>query len=196
MQNIAFKIIKVILIVGALLGTTNAFANQKEPSELLSQSIKNTVKAGGKTSEVVSFLDGQFSTIKPASWSIRQDLHDYADLQMGNLSKGAYCIVMSESKIDYDDNYTLDDYSKLTSNFIIENIPQPSVSAENLVINGNSAIRTEIIGSVDGIKIRYWHISIDTKSHFHQLVLWSVPSYFEANRADYEAVLNSFDYNF
>lgn len=167
-----------------------------KPYELANPSSQSKVKAGQKTSEVVNFLNGQFSTIKPDNWSIREDLHDYADLQMGNLSKGAYCIVMSESKIDYDDHYTLESYSDLTSSFILENIPRPSVSAENLVINGNSAIKTEIIGSVDGIKIRYWHISIETESHFHQLVLWSVPSHFERNKADYEAVLNSFESNF
>ena len=196
MQNISFKIIKIILIFGALLGATNAFSNNNLPPELASNSVQNKLKTGQKTSEVVDFLDGQFSTIKPASWSIRKDLHDYADLQMGNLSKEAYCVVMSEPKMDYDDYYSLKDYSELTSGFIIEGIPNPSVSEENLSINGHSAVKTEIRGSIDGIKIRYWHVSIETDSHFHQLVLWSVPSYFEKNKADYEMVLNSFDSNF
>ena len=158
------------------------------------KSAQRKLKEASKSSEKIEFLDGQFYTLKPASWSILNDLNDEADLQMGNLSKQAYCIIMSESKIDYENNFSLDEYSELTSSFILEAIANPSLSeAEYMSLNGKPAIKYELAGSIDGIRVRYWHVSIDTESHFHQVILWSLPSKFEGNRADYEAVLNSFN---
>ena len=161
------------------------------------KSPQKRLKEAQKSSEMVEFLDGQFHALKPKSWSILDNLNDEADLQMGNLSQEAYCIIMSESKIDYDDYFTLEEYSKLTSGFILGAIANPSISeAENINLNGQSAIKYELTGSINGIRIRYWHVSIDTKSHFHQVILWSLPSKFDRNKADYEAVLNSFNNKF
>ena len=50
----------------------------------------------------VEFLDQSFAVEMPASWSLRSDLNDVADLQMGNPFKEAYAIVISENKMDFD----------------------------------------------------------------------------------------------
>ena len=161
------------------------------------KSAQHKLKEARKSAEKVEFLDGQFYTLKPASWSILDDLNDEADLQMGNLSQEAYCIIISESKIDYESDFTLEEYSELASSFILEAIANPSLSeAENMILNGQSAIKYDLAGSIDGIRVRYWHVSIDTESHFHQVILWSLPSKFDRNKADYEAVLNSFNNRF
>ena len=194
MHNIASHVIlKVIAISGILITSPIALANNDDPFQIATPSLKET----RKSSEIVEFIDGQFYVLKPASWSILDNLNDEADLQMGNLSQEAYCIVMSESKIDYDNSFTLEKYSELTSGFILEALANPTLSeAENMILNGQPAVKYELIGSINGIRVRYWHVSINTESHFHQVILWSLPSKFERNRADYEAVLNSFDNRF
>ena len=68
-------------------------------------------------SKRVKFLDDSFSVEMPASWSIRKDLNDAADLQMGNLFKEAYTIILSEHKSDFDE-ITLEDHSDLTRSLI------------------------------------------------------------------------------
>lgn len=138
------------------------------------------------------FLDGQYSITRPASWGLRSDLNDAADLQMGNLRKEAYAVVLSEAKADFDDDIGLEDFSETVREGVLESVSSgDSSTGEELSINGQRAIRYELTGSIDKIKIRYWLVAIDSPDHFHQLLMWSLPSQFAKNQADFELVMNS-----
>ena len=140
----------------------------------------------------VEFLNGAFSVLKPASWLTMDDLNDEADLQMGNLFKEAYAIVLTESKQDFE-NIDLQGHSDLTRANVKEVLRNYQESqSEALDIRGYSALRYRISGSIDNLKIVYWHVTIETTAHFHQMMLWSLPSKFEGNEADFNAVIQSF----
>jgi len=141
----------------------------------------------------VEFLDQSFAVEMPASWSLRSDLNDVADLQMGNPFKEAYAIVISENKMDFDE-MTLQDHSDLTRSMIGNNLKNYHESdPEVLEIGGNQALRYLLTGSVDGLNIIYWHITIETQNHYHQMLMWSLKSKFAQNQDDFESVLQSFE---
>lgn len=140
----------------------------------------------------VSFLNGAFSVLKPGSWSTMDELNNEADLQMGNLFKEAYVVILSESKQDFD-NIGLQGHSDLTRSFLREGLKNYQESQPvKLDIGGHSALRYRLNGSVDSIKIIYWHVTIETGGHFHQMLLWSLPSKFDGNEADFNSVIRSF----
>ena len=147
---------------------------------------------GNDQKETVSFLDGQFVALKPATWSLMSNLNEEADLQMGNASKKAYGVVLSEAKVDFAGEMTLSKFSDVTRAPLKNSLQNYSEEGpENLVLNGRPAIRYTLGGSLGSIRIKYWHTSIDSPTHYHQVLLWSLPSKFDDNKADFESVLNS-----
>jgi len=141
----------------------------------------------------VEFLDQSFSVQMPASWSLRGDLNDVADLQMGNPFKEAYTIIISENKMDFDD-ISLEGHSELTRSMIKQGLKNCQESnQEALDIGGNRAVRYRLTGSMDGLKIVYWHVTLETENHYHQMLLWSLKSKFSKNEADFDSVIQSFE---
>ncbi len=147
----------------------------------------------GSRPKKVEFLDQSFSVVMPASWSIRSDLNGVADLQMGNLFKEAYTIVISENKADFED-LTMAEHSEITRSMIKEGIKNCVESEPELLeIGGNRAVRYQLTGSVDGLNLIYWHVTIETSQHYHQMLLWSLKSKFTKNQADFDSVIQSFE---
>ena len=146
-----------------------------------------------KRQERVAFLDNSFAVTKPASWSIKKDLNDVADLQMGNFIKEAYAIIISESKMDFED-LSLEGHSDITRSLIREGLRNYKESdPEYLENNDFPTLRYRLTGTAEGINIVYWHVTIETEEHFHQMLLWSLKSKFSKNKTDFNAVIQSFE---
>ena len=64
---------------------------------------------------------------------------------------------------------------------------------EFLDIGGNRAVRYRLTGTMDGLNIVYWHVTLETEDHYHQMLLWSLKSKFSKNKADFDSVIQSFE---
>lgn len=152
-------------------------------------------KISNKYGKMMPFYEDQFSILKPKKWHTMDNLNDDADIQMGNLKDKAYAIVLTESKIDFDDA-NVQEYSDFSRNFLSESLKKYEESEpQNITINDYPAIKYIITGRIGFIKLKYWHVSIDTRDHFHQIIVWGLHSKFEKNQAIYEKVINSFKAN-
>jgi len=139
----------------------------------------------------VSFLEGQYQVLKPAGWS-DLELNDVADLEIGNMFREAYCTVLTEPKSDFADDIDLMRFSEVTREIMVESLKDSKEEGpEQLTLSGQPAVRYVINGTMDSVKVRYWHVSIESEEHFHQVILWSLPSRFDGNVRDFEAVLAS-----
>jgi len=146
-----------------------------------------------KKPQRIEFLDNSFAVMKPAGWSLRDDLNDVADLQMGNLLKEAYAIIISESKMDFED-ISLQGHSDITRSMLREGLENYNESGpEYLENNEFSILRYRLTGTAEGVHITYWHVTIETAAHYHQMILWSLRSKFAKNKADFNAVIQSFE---
>lgn len=141
----------------------------------------------------VVFLDESFAVIMPATWSLRSDLNDSAELQMGNSFKEAYAVILSDNKMDLDD-LSLDEHSNLTRSFISSGLRNYEGSdPDYFYVGGFEAVRYRLEGIIDGIHAVYWHVTIETDEYFHQILLWSLKSRFSKNEDDFESVVQSFE---
>lgn len=143
--------------------------------------------------EPVTYLNNQFSIDKPVGWRLREDLNSDADLQMGSDLNEAYGIVMTENKGDFAD-MDLAKYSELTREPIWVGLGQGREleGPESIQTDEYKAIRFKMSGPLDGINVVYWHVSVETDNHFHQMLMWSRKSKFESNKKDFQQVLDSF----
>ncbi len=140
----------------------------------------------------IEFLNNKFAISIPASWSTLNDLNEMAEIQVGNLFKEAYTIILSENKMDFSD-MTLQLHSDITRSLIQEGLENYQQSApEQIKVNNYPAIRYQLSGTVDGTNVIYWHVTIETDDYYHQLLLWSLKSKFDGNKADFNSVINSF----
>ena len=142
----------------------------------------------------VIFLEDSFSVMMPATWSKRTDLNDNADLQIGNPFKEAYAIIVSENKMDFD-NLTLEGHSNLTRSFIKKSLLKYQESEpEYLTTIGKlRALRYRLTGTIEGLNVVYWHVTLETKKYYHQMLIWSLKSKFANNEADFNDVIRSFE---
>jgi hypothetical protein len=142
--------------------------------------------------ETLEFLDGEFTVLRPATWSIMTDLHDDADVQMGSFMQGAFCMILSNSKADFWDGVDLEWFSSTTSQKVIESHENSEVTGPEMLTYGDQpAIRYVIDEDLEGMMMRIWHVSIDSETHLHQVIMWSELTDFSENRVDLEAVLES-----
>jgi len=166
--------IAVILVVAVFSGIVACDFLPKEPKK-------------------VDFLDKSFAVLMPKSWSLKSDLNDQADLQMGNPFKEAYTIIITENKMDFDD-ISLEEHSDLTRSLIQRGLKGYHESDPEIIDMGDiQAIRYRLTGSLDGINLVYWHVTLETENHYHQMILWSLKSKFMKNETDFNSVIHSFE---
>ena len=85
-------------------------------------------------------------------------------------------------------------HSNLTRSMIGQNLKNYHESDQEVLnIGGNQALLYRLTGSVDGLNIVYWHVTIETENHYHQMLMWSLKSKFAQNQDDFESVLQSFE---
>ena len=141
----------------------------------------------------VDFLDKSFAVLMPASWSIKSGLNAQADLQMGNPFKEAYTIIISENKMDFD-SISLEEHSNLTRSMIKRGLKGYNESEPEFIDMGDiQALRYQLAGSLNGINLVYWHVTLETENHYHQMILWSLKSKFAKNEPDFDSVIHSFE---
>ena len=100
--------------------------------------------------------------------------------------------MLSESKLDFE-NPTIEWHSELTRSSLLESLAGAIISEPNtLQINGRPAVKFEIRGTTEGFKIVYLHTTVDTGQHLHQILAWTLPSYYDSNREELELVISSF----
>ncbi|MHC4549379.1 MAG: hypothetical protein ACYTEZ_11445 [Planctomycetota bacterium] len=140
----------------------------------------------------LTFYSDKYEVVKPASWSRLADLNEAADVQMGNRFKEAYLVILTEAKVDFEEGFTLADFSDVTRGFLRQSATKYSETGpEPGEVNGKPSLRYEIHATVDRVRIRYWHICIDFDEEYHQVIVWSLVSRFDDNVADFDRALYS-----
>ncbi len=124
---------------------------------------------------------------------MEEDLNEEADIQIANSAKEGYFIVISEFKSDFEKNVDYKKHSALTRSLVKETlIHYHEVSGPTYVkVNGMKGVQYEITGSLEGVKIKYLHTTLEGRKYFHQLIAWSLPSKYDMNRPTFDRILNS-----
>lgn len=143
---------------------------------------------------VVKSTDSRSQVKLPAGWVAMPDLHEEADLEIGNAKESAYLIVLSEAKIDFSEQITYREHAQITLKQLVENTTNAKVvrGPTELMVSGRPAIQYEVQGEVDNFRYIYFHTTIDGRKSFHQLIAWTPPSRLTSNRKVLETVINSF----
>jgi uncharacterized RDD family membrane protein YckC len=155
--------------------------------------ISSIIRESNK-SEIYLSKDKQFQITVPSSWSNDSDLHQEADISLSNRYAEKYFIVLSESKQEFDNETTLADYEKIVEDHFVAEMNNKEFVMEpsKRVINGNSAIQFSFHITVDDLPVTYLVTVVETQSHFHQLVAWTLEDQYSNLQVELDQIVESF----
>ena len=180
------------LFIFVLAATVGCGASETSTSNADTSPTPVESTAPAATGTVMTSTNGAAQITVPDDWDAMTDLNDVAILQAANLAKEQYIIVIDDSKEDFADP-DLAQYSDITSQLIIDGLGNSEVGTPTpSTINGNAALQKEIRGSIDNINVVYLHTSVETPTHFYQVLTWTLKSQFDKNRSVLQEVTNSF----
>ncbi|HJZ80865.1 MAG TPA: hypothetical protein VKD91_10985 [Pyrinomonadaceae bacterium] len=137
--------------------------------------------------------DGRFQLTVPAGWQERPALNVQASIKAGNLLQETYVILITENKSDFADDMTLDRFTELTRGAMLKKVTEGNASEpEPVTINGNAGRQYTLDGVYSGLKLSYLVTALETTSHYHQVITWTLQSRIDQNRSVLEKVTETF----
>ena len=128
----------------------------------------------------------------PGHWHETTILNDEANIQVCNERKEQYLIVLTEPKTDFQLSMSLEEFSNLTRQGLVDAYRGKATHPQQIKINGRNAIQSEIRGTVDGVGVFYLHVCIEGKKHFHQILAWTTSALENKNRSVLESAIKTF----
>ncbi|APB78072.1 MULTISPECIES: RDD family protein [Paenibacillus] len=143
--------------------------------------------------EVFTSKDSQFAVTAPWNWSRDNMINEEADISIKNELTERYLIVLSEPKSDFDSSMTLQEYKGIIEEHLVSGITDSELGiASDLVVNGYPAIEFTLKGEVDGTPIMYNVTTIETPSHYHQVLAWTYASRYSRAQQELRKIRDSF----
>ncbi len=141
----------------------------------------------------VNWLNNMFTIEVPNTW-IYIELHDEADLEIGNESNSQYLVVLSENKKDFH-NMDLETYSENAIGGVLSSLQDSTIIGPiDTSISNIDFQKYYLSGSYDNININYTFVNIESKTHYHQFMMWSIKSQYKKTKDLFEKIVNSFKY--
>ncbi|BBI33024.1 hypothetical protein [Cohnella abietis] len=184
--------------------TKSGFVDHKEELDQVIQSFKvlkttteqpkatNTPKSSSET-EVKTSEDGKLEITIPKGWDDKVELMPDADIQAMNGREEEYLVILRESKSDFADDFSLEEYrdiiiDNMAGSLINANVSEP----KKLVINGMSALQYEISGEMDKLKVSYLATIIESDNNFTQVLFWTLLNRMENKREAFAKAASTF----
>ncbi|HEY3037143.1 MAG TPA: hypothetical protein VGJ66_00315 [Pyrinomonadaceae bacterium] len=142
---------------------------------------------------VLKSPDGKFQLTVPAGWRENSSLNDQAAIKAANPLEEMYVIVITEQKVDFTDDMTLDQYTSIIRDSMTSRLASPNSSPPlPVTINGNAGRQYEIQGEAKNVKLAYLVTTVETAAHFHQIITWTLHSRIDKNQTTLQKVAETF----
>jgi len=139
--------------------------------------------------------DGTLELTVPATWTDdnapSRRLNDQAVLQASNRVGELYVIVLTEEKADLND-MDLKKFSEITRGSQLQSMKNATEEGpKERTINGMPAIEYVLKGTVDKANVVMKHVSVDGAKRYHQMLVWTLKSKWDAENKNLDAVVES-----
>jgi TM2 domain-containing membrane protein YozV/Tfp pilus assembly protein PilE len=128
--------------------------------------------------------DKHVSIRVPESWAAK-DLLPTAVIGAANLVDENYIVILEDTKADFEDGITLENYSENIQKQLMSNIKNGQIQGvpKDLQVAKMPAQQFVFMGTAEGIKIAYVVTLIETDKSFYRVLTWTMQSRFEKNKA-------------
>jgi len=179
----------LLIILCFILGCS-AFRKSRTTNYNFNSSNTSEKKSSAK---VIKSTDGKFQVSVSDEWQTETTLNKLASIQVSNTGSEMYLIVITEPKRDFPRGYKLSAFTNIVRDQMLKTVSDAEATTpESVSVSGNSAMRYELSGTVNGIKAKYMNTTVETKDHFHQVLCWTRDSKFSTNKPGLLEVIDSF----
>ncbi len=141
--------------------------------------------------KVVTASDGSCTLEVVNAWATIPNLNEDAVVQVGNLVREEYCIVIREPKTDFSTNFK--GFAELAVGMTAKNAGLTGTAPlQRIEVGPHSAYQTKFSGTVEKIKVVYLMTAVETDDSFCQIICWTLPSSEERGMPLFEAATASF----
>lgn len=130
--------------------------------------------------------DGRIQIQAPDGYSERTPPRKEINLELVNEAEGTTLLIISENQKHFD---SLQAYGELVRDTMTRKLKDPQAdSGEKLELNGNPALRYEITGISNGLRMAFQVTIIQTETRFTQVVGSSLRAQFADHKQEFEKV--------
>src|SRR5712692_10016191 len=142
---------------------------------------------------VLTSPDGKFQLTVPAGWQERPSLQADASIKAANVLRKTYVIVITENKIDFASNMTLDKFTDITRRAMLSKVTEgDSTPPLPVTINGNEGRQYALEGVIDNVKFSYLITAVETTANYHQIITWTLRSRIDQSQSTFLKITESF----
>ncbi|MBL8950023.1 MAG: hypothetical protein JNK82_04545 [Myxococcaceae bacterium] len=139
--------------------------------------------------------DGALEITVPSTWTDdstpARQLNDQAVLQASNRAGELYVIVLTEEKADLAE-MDLKKFSEITRGSQLQAMKNGAEEGpKERTINGMPAIEYTLRGTVEKANVVMMHLSVEGAKRYHQVLVWTLKSKWDGEKANLEAVAAS-----
>ena len=135
--------------------------------------IENAAKQAGQPKTAYD-KQRSISIEIPGDWSYLNLNTPDAILQVGNLYREEFLLIIAESKLDFDETVDGESFARLASNLTFQALVAGSRSRLQVEeINGMTAWQCEMTGWDADTEIAYFNTYIEGPRHFYQILGWT-----------------------
>lgn len=150
------------------------------------------LKAAKKVEGRIATADKKFSILLPKGMQSTTVLHEDATLQGVNSKDELYLLLFDEAKTIFGGS-GLEGYLDIVRNQMKGRFADAKITDPvSLKIGGHKALEIEISGTIDDIDVTYLLTVIETKEHYHQVIMWSESKRFEEHKQVMQVTTRSF----
>lgn len=140
-----------------------------------------------------STSDGIATVMGAARWRDLDIGSEDASLGIGNVALEQYLVVISESRADFPEGYTLAEFAELASDQALANLAEVEAAEfSEVTVGGMPGLRHEVTGKADGLGIFYLNTYLESPGHYHQVMTWTLAENQDRYRSVLEAAADSF----
>lgn len=153
------------------------------------------ISCDSKTEFQTVKIKNRYSLELPDFLSEAQNLNPDASLQYQNPLREFYVMVLDEPKTDFpiSSKVDLNAYRDILRPNLEASLEKPSFSPEkDTVINGLKAKLFTLSGTTEGLDIYYKFAYIESKTHFYQVLTWTLLNRKDQFSSDMDKIIASF----
>jgi hypothetical protein len=150
-------------------------------------------RAGSSDGKTIRSADGVYQLVLSKDWE-PADFHvDTAQIGATNKHSGEYVEIVAEDRQAYVDS--LQQYAEAKRDTMALSLDNPRMTAaQRLTVNGLEAMRYDLHGQLpnSNTSVGYVLTVMKTKTHYVQVIGWTLESHFSDNQAELEGLAGGF----
>lgn len=196
MKNTFTKLLPLIILLFVVLGCNLGQKSSTNSGNATPDPSTGTAPSPAANLTTISARDGSCEIKVPSHMSEANDLNTQAILQASNPKREIYVMVIDDSTKDFSKSTTIDKYATMLQDDVKKRLQDAEFSSVSSSTIGDLDSREfDATGGMGAVQGKFKYAIVKTDDNFYQIISWTLPTKYDENKAEMEAIVKSFKVN-